>query len=126
MTDRQKARDLARIALPGKYLSIFDAIYNHGYDLPKTLAQAVTKKGGGFGPIGEEVDGGTQFAIFGIEKSICPRPITLGWRLCRDENLSADGRAFGREWRSRDLFDFEPSHCGVNARLKYTGRTKTD
>ena len=44
LTDRQKARDLARIALPGKYLSIFDAIYNHGYDLSKTLAQAVTKE----------------------------------------------------------------------------------
>lgn len=40
LTDRQKAKDLARIALPAKYLQIFHAIYNHGYNLPKTLADA--------------------------------------------------------------------------------------
>ncbi|MEK9923536.1 MAG: lipopolysaccharide kinase InaA family protein [Rhodospirillales bacterium] len=44
LTDRQKANDLARIALPGKYLQIFLAMYNQGYDLSHTLAAAVRRE----------------------------------------------------------------------------------
>lgn len=38
LTDRQRAHDLARIALPGAYLEIFKMIYNNHQDLPEPLA----------------------------------------------------------------------------------------
>ena len=43
LSDREKGHDLARIKLPGKYLAIFQAIYNHGHDLPQPLAKAALK-----------------------------------------------------------------------------------
>ena len=36
--DRERAHDLARIALPGAYLDIFKMIYNHHQNLPEPLA----------------------------------------------------------------------------------------
>lgn len=47
LTDKQRAFDLARIALPGAYLRIFKTIYNHHEEFPgeiETLEQKARKK----------------------------------------------------------------------------------